>query len=688
MKSRIVFVFIGFSVVWSLLLVRVFILQIFPHEKLERLEAKQYETTVKVEGRRGSIFDRNGVELAISAPAYSLFADPQELGDKSGEAVRKLQKILNLDYKKTMAQLKDKSRRFVWIERHLNFDKMENIKKLKIHGLGFIEEPVRFYPDEDILKPVLGVVSRSGKGFEGVEKQYDSVLRSDPRKIQVRRDARGRPLHFNGLLVTEMESGSDVQLTIDREMQYVLHRELKQTVQDQEAAGAVGIILDAQTSEVMAMDAVGLPMGGEKLAKENWRNRPILEAFEPGSTMKTFVIAAGLQQKKWQPNTRFNCEQGELRIGNRVIGEADSHHRFGWLTISEILAVSSNIGMAKMAFALGETAVREELYKFGFGHKTGIDLPGEATGIIRKNKWSKHLLSNVSFGHGMTATPLQIANAYAAIANGGILRKPRITKQSIAPIKTLSLPWLAPKDEPSNEGIRILTPAEAQTLRLLLAGVMVKGGTGVSAVVPGYPVAGKTGTAQKVNPQGRGYLAGVYVSSFVGMIPANEPKFVIFVAVDSPKKQYYGSQVAGPLFSRVATYAVRHQGIAPRWLNEEQALGLLPNLKSKSEAKREVETQSVEQKTPSKSIVAKTEERGEPVEPQDIAQLGDNGPAAVVAKDAMPNLESLTVREVQEYLHERELNVMFHGSGRVSRFEPAEGTPLKDNDKVEVWLSQ
>lgn len=653
MKSRIVTVFIGFTVLWSLLLLRVFVLQIFPHQKLERLEAKQYETTVKIEGRRGSIYDRNGVELAMSAPAYSIYGDPKELWEHRDEAARKLQKVLGIKLKDLLNLFKDKSRRFVWIHRQLSMDQVEKVKNLKIHGLGYIEEPVRVYPDEDILKSVLGVVGRSGVGLEGVEKQYDSILRGNPKKVQVRRDARGRPLQVNGLLVTEIEEGTDVQLTIDRELQYVLHREISRTVLDQEAAGAVGIILDAKTSEIRAMDAIGLPMGGEKISPENWRNRPILEAFEPGSTMKTFVIAAGLQQKSWQPNTRFDCENGQLKIGRRVIGEADTHHRFGWLTISEILAVSSNIGMAKMAFSLGEISVKQILNKFGFGQKTGVDLPGESKGIIQKGKWNQHLLSNVSFGHGLAATPLQIANAYAAIANGGILRKPRVTKSLPPALAGWSPPWEKQIKDVNSPDNRILSEAEAQTLRFLLAGVMATGGTGVSAIVPGYPVAGKTGTAQKVNPNGRGYLPGVYISSFIGMIPANDPRFVIYVAVDSPKKQYYGSQVAGPLFSKIATFAVRHEGIAPRWLNEQQAEGLLPNLAMKTEV---------------------------PEVPHAFQELTSDG------MQTMPNISNLTLREVQERLLNRELEISIHGSGTVSRFFPEEGTPLKNNNKVEVWL--
>lgn len=685
MKSRVVLIFAVFAMAWSLLLLRVFVLQMFPHQRLERLEAKQYETTVKIEGRRGSIYDRNGTILAMSAPAYSLYADPQLLWEERASVAKKLQKALGLNVRETLGLLKDKNKRFVWVERQLSPSTVEKIKALKIRGLGFIEEPRRVYPDEDILKPILGVVGQSGNGLEGIEKQYNSILRGNPKKVQVRRDARGRPLQINGLLVTEVEDGSDVHLTIDRELQYVLHRELARTVQEQGAAGAVGVILDAQTSEVRAMDAVGEPMGAVAKERETWRNRPILEAFEPGSTMKTFIAAAGLQMRKWQPNTRFNCEGGKLKIGRRVIGEADSHHKFGWLTISEILAFSSNIGVTKMAFELGEVPVKQYLSMFGFGRKTGIDLPGEAKGIIQGGNWSQHLLSNVSFGHGLAVTPIQIANAYAAIANGGILRVPRVTKSPTSMVSSWEFPWGQPQQDNSerNDVVRVLSESEAQTMRLLLAGVTAPGGTGVSAVVPGYPVAGKTGTAQKVNPNSRGYLPGEYISSFAGMIPANEPRFVIYVAIDSPKKQYYGSQVAGPLFSQLATFAVRHEGLAPRWLNENQAQGLLPRFASKKSQEKAPVNSSTAGDTPIGESLSAQKKIG-------VAQaVGPNKDVPVVEPvvGLMPDLEGLTLREVQERLQNHELRVNLHGSGKVIRFHPEEGAPFKENDIIDIWLS-
>lgn len=706
MKSRVVLVFSFFAIVWSLLLLRVFILQTFPHEKLERLEAKQYETTVKIEGRRGSIYDRKEVELAMSAPAYSLYVDPQLVWDQRRQIARQLQKAIGISSREFLKLFRSKKNRFAWVERQLNLEQYEKVKQLNIHGLGFVEEPMRVYPDADILKSVLGVVGRSGVGLEGVEKQYDSILRGNPKKVQVRRDARGRPLQINGLLVTEVEDGTDVQLTLDRELQYVLHRELTQTMNEQSANGAIGIILDAQTSEILAMDGVGLTVGGDRVKEDQWRNRPLLEAFEPGSTMKTFIIAAGLQQKGWQPNTRFNCENGVLKIGKRTIREADEHHKFGWLSVSEILAMSSNVGMTKMAFELGNENVRQILNKFGFGQKTGVDLPGESKGIINEGKWSRHLLSNISFGHGIAVTPLQIANAYAAIANGGILKKPRVLKKQESKISSdLFYSWFKNDNDLNsdfNYGVRILSEPEAQTLRLLLAGVVTDGGTGLNAIVPGYPVAGKTGTAQKVNPQGRGYLPNVYISSFVGMIPANNPRFVIYVAVDSPRKQYYGSQVAAPLFSRIATFAVRHEGLAPRWLKEEQAQGLMPPIANKinkaSNSRPRVASNSLESEESSSTSADSLSSSSSSSQSSTISKealsnsIQDDSPInsniVLNTSELMPNLNNLTLREVHERLQNKNVQVKIKGSGRVHFFYPSEGVPLGERAQIEVWLTE
>jgi cell division protein FtsI (penicillin-binding protein 3) len=584
MKSRIIVVFIFLIGLWTMLVFRALVLQVLPNDKLEKRQQKLYQTQIKIEGRRGTISDRNGEGLAISELAYSLYADPSIIQNPKFVA-QKLATELKLPLKEVAKKLQETKRKFIWIKRQLDYVTSEKIKEWQIRGLGFIEEPRRVYLSEEIFAPVIGLVGSEGKGMEGVELHYDSMLRPNNEKLTVKRDARGRPLQVNGLLVTEAHDGQDLNLTIDRELQYKLHRELEESIKEHNAEGAYGIILDAETSEILAMSHVS---SEEKISV---RNRSLLDAFEPGSTLKTFVIAGAIKDGKVKTNSRINCGNGSMAIGKRIIHEADTHHKWGLLTVSEILAFSSNIGAAKIGFLLGEEGFRTILKNFGFGQKTGIDLPGESAGILQAGPWSQHLLSNISFGHGIATTPLQIANAYASIANGGWLRIPRITKLESTTLWNRLL-----KKNTSPLAKRVLTAEEANTLKLLLMGVTAKGGTGFNAQVPGYLVAGKTGTAQKVNPDGKGYLEKEYISSFVGFLPADKPRFVIYVAVDSPKKQYYGSQVAAPLFAHIASYALLREGLAPLVLQSSSFENeIIKNPEQKSELQKNNDLAQIQQ---------------------------------------------------------------------------------------------
>src|SRR5207253_2623837 len=279
-----------------------------------------------------------------------------------------------------------------------------------------------------------------------------------------------------------------------------------------------------------------------KTAPEVRRDKVATDAFEPGSTMKTFVIATALREGLAAPNTKFFCENGSFKVGDKVIHEAEAKEVFGNLTVSEILALSSNIGTTKIAFKMGAETLRQGLLDFGFGSKLGLDLPGEARGSVQALPWRPHLLSNISFGHGIAVTPLQIANAYAAVANGGVLNTPYIV-QSMRDSETGQV-----KEMQQKPIRRVLTAEQASQMKIMLSGVTAPGGTGKNARVNGFIVAGKTGTAQKVDPNGRGYIKGAYISSFAGFIPANDPKFVIYVALDRPRKGFYGAQVAAPIF--------------------------------------------------------------------------------------------------------------------------------------------
>ena len=647
MKSRVVIVFICFLFLWGLLITKAIYVQVIPNKRLTQLKEKSFNRIVRLKSRRGDIFDRNHRELAISMPSYSLYADPSVV-----ENHRKVAKRLGRYFRKSSSRyskkLENKSRRFVWLERRLKKSQRDQIHLWKIRGLAFIEEPTRVYPKDQLFSHVLGFVGSEEQGLEGLELIYDDILKGTNRQLKFHRDARGRPLLANGQIFLDHPNGSHLYLTVDSGLQFKLETELQRVVNEFSAQRALGIILDAETSAILAManwptfDANN-PLGPPNEVR---RNKVVTDAFEPGSTLKTFTIAGAISQGQVQPNTKIDCEKGELHIGRHRIREASSQHKYGFLTVSEILSQSSNVGSAKVAFRLGDKGLRKVLKDFGFGEKTGIDLPGESKGILHKTPWRAHLLSNISFGHGITATALQIATAYGAIANGGLLKKPYIV-QSIESESGVR------KDFGPQVIRRVLDPHVASTMKLMLAGVTLPKGTGFRSRVHGFPVAGKTGTAQKVRVGGRGYIPGEYISSFVGFLPVHQPKYVIYIAVDSPKKQYYGSLVAAPVFSRVASYAVRKGGLAPVLLRQDDIIH-----KSLGDRKQ-----------------------GE-FQHKALAGLRLQS----LKEGRVPFLLGLPLREVYRQIADTDIELKVKGSGVVVRVAPEPSQKLPKNKKISVWL--
>lgn len=666
MRSRIVIILILLTAAWGLMIARAAFLQVLPNDRLKTLQKKQFQTVVTLNPRRGDVLDRNGNELAVSMMTYSLFADPKII-EEPKKVARQLASELNVPVRSIEEKLQSRRKRFVWIERQLPKSKRDAIDEWKIRGLGFIEESSRVYPNDRLLANVLGNVGGDGQGLEGLELKFNDQLQAVRKSVSLSKDARGRPLIVNGQMFHQVPDGSDVQLTIDREIQFTLEQELHQAVRAQNAEAAIGIVLDAQTSEVLAMASSPSfdPNRARDFSADRKRNRTVTDVFEPGSTMKTFVIAGALTKGILEPNTKFDCENGHFKIGKRVIREADSRHRFGILTVSEILAQSSNIGTTKIAFQLGEDRVRETFKQFGFGEKTGIDFPGEARGILHATPWHDHLLANISFGHGIAATPIQIANAYAAIANGGYLRRPFIVK-AIRDHETNDVTETKPKVVR-----RVLNEDQVAKMRIMLANATSENGTGMNARVPGFPVAGKTGTAQRVNENGRGYLRGGYISSFAGFLPANDPKFVIYIAVDRPKKEYYGASVAAPVFSRVAKFAVRRAGLAPVLITESN---VVPS------ARRQV------------SVVPRVHR---PIEDFATVQqaVARNGAATAAparhpeaANAVVPDLTGLTLREVLSRISGSDISVQVRGHGFVTRTVPGAGARFPENKDLTVIL--
>lgn len=652
MKSKIITVFVFICFLWSLLLMRAAYLQFLPHDKLEALQSKQFQAMVTLPSRRGTIYDTFGKELAMSAPSYSLYADPKILTEKK-KAAEKISKITGISTKEIMGKIADSKKRFVWIDRLLEADKAEEVRALKIKGLGLVEDWKRVYPNDNLLGSILGFLGKEGQALEGLELQYDKELRGEKKKVSIRKDARGRPLLQDGMLFTETPQGKEVKLTIDSDLQYFVEAEMARTIREHEALGGWAVVLDANTSAIRAIASLPTvdPNEPQKVSSFSRRNRSVTDTFEPGSTLKTFVIAQAVDNKIVKPSTKIFCENGQFRIGKRIIREAERDHAQGTISVSEVLAFSSNIGTSKIALMMGDDKLKAGLLSFGFGEKSGVDLPGEAKGITVKLPWSDHLLANVSFGQGITATPLQLANAYAAIANGGVLNQPYIV-ESIKDVETGEEVQTVRK-----EIRRVISKETAAKMRAMLTGVTAENGTGFSANVPGYVVAGKTGTAQKIKTTGKGYMNGAYIGSFSGFIPANNPQYVIFVAIDQPKKNgYYGSMVASPLFSRIASYAVRKMGINPELPTEN-------NLTKATEA------------IPKKQAVA----------PAKVRISNEKEPNAEYSQ-SVPYLKNLSMREVLDIAAEQKIQVKFIGSGKVDMTYPEQGSQLKDDRQMTVIL--
>ena len=563
-RTRLLAVVIGFATLWSLLFVRAAWIQLTPNERLEALKRRQYETSVSLSARRGDIVDRSGRELAASTGAWSIFADPSVI-----EAPRRTARLLGASLKmspkemntlvKTLTSNPKRMRRFVWIERQIDRPTMEKISALKLRGIGIVEEPKRMYPNQRLLAQVLGFVGREGHGLEGIEMKYNDALEATQKKLALQRDARGRPLVVNGQVFAQAPDGATLQLTIDRDLQYVVESEIARAIEEHEAEAGVGVVLDARTSEILALASLPTfdPNAPAKANVHHRRNRAVTDVFEPGSTMKTFLVAGAIEAGLVDPNSKVDGENGQLRVGDRVIREADAEHKWGVISVADALAYSSNVISAKLALRLGDDQLRDIMFKFGFAERSGVDLPGEARGVLQPLPWRDHLLANVSFGHGVSATALQIANAYAVIANGGWLKKPYV-------MKTVTDAEHGEVAVGQTQNIRrVLSEDTARKMRAMLMGVTAKEGTGWKARVPGFPVAGKTGTAQRVADDGRGYEPGAYIASFGGFLPANDPRFVIYIALDRPKKEYYASAVAAPVFAKIGQFAVRQAGLVP-----------------------------------------------------------------------------------------------------------------------------
>lgn len=547
-------------VLWIILVValcgvalRSFQLQVVQHANLDKLARGQYLNDVKVNASRGEITDRTGKQLAISVEVPSVFANPPEVTDPRATA-RKLAGILKLPldsiYQKVASE-----RYFIWLARQVSPEAAKAIADAKLPGIGITREPRRFYPNLTLAANVVGFAGLESKGLEGIERQLDEELAGEPHVVTAVRDARHRAV-LSEALDTESAHGADVKLSLDLQIQHAAQDALAQALSEYDAASGVAVVLEAQTAEVLALavEPTFNPNAAQQAAKARLRNRPVTDFFEPGSAMKPLVVAAALDAGVVDKGTVIFCENGEIKIGAHTIHDVE---KSGWLSLGGILQRSSNIGAAKVGQMLGRDKLAAMFTGVGYGARSGIELPGESGGMMRKpSTWSTVGVATQSYGHGIAVTALQLAASYRVLAADGMYKAPRLVREvRFADGRMEKL------DKPEEH--RVFKSSTVRTVLPMLESVLADGGTGALARVPGYRVAGKTGTSMKIDTVAGGYNRDRYVASFAGFLPAEAPRVIIAVAIDEPMKVHHGGEVAAPVFARIGEASMRVLGVVP-----------------------------------------------------------------------------------------------------------------------------
>ena len=529
------------------LLLRATWLQTVRAESLSSVGQTQHRETVTIPAGRGTLFDRSGLELALGEQATTVYANPMQIANPRRAALA-VERTLGLDADRVFPTLADRTHGFVYVARQADPAQAAALQRLKLPGFGFYPEERRNYPQRSVAAQVLGFVGTDGNGLSGLELQFDRALAGRPGKETVIKDPSGRVIDVQGQR-SEIP-GRDVYLTLDHSIQANAEQVLRETVHKWAAKSASAIVLDPRTGAILAMavqpgfNANRFPSAPSDLQ----RNRTVTDTYEPGSTFKLITVAGALSEGIVAPTTRFTLPYS-LHVADRVVHDAEERGVVNY-SVAQILAHSSNIGAITLAQMLGRTRLSSWITKFGFGRTTGVDFPGESPGIVLPpDKWSGSTIGNVPIGQGIAVTPVQMAAAYAAIANRGVWSRPHLVDH------------VAGGARPSLNRRRLVSPRIAKQLMMMLKDVVAEG-TGQYAAMPGYQVAGKTGTAQKPDSHG-GYATGRYVASFVGIVPASRPRFVILVAVDEPRGAIWGGTVAAPAFQQIARFDLQYLEVPP-----------------------------------------------------------------------------------------------------------------------------
>jgi cell division protein FtsI (penicillin-binding protein 3) len=644
LRTRVLIVAALIAVAFGGLVARLAYLQIFKHGELSAMAARQYSRTVVLHAQRGAIVDRHGAQLATSGPAESVFAQPRNVGDPVRVAAR-LAPILEMPEAELHAAFVG-GRSFVWLRRRVPPVTAAQVRALHEPGIDLVPEPMRLYPNRELAAHVIGFVGMDG-GLEGVERAWEKDLGGAPGKAITGRDALGRGIEAARVLSPPVP-GQGVMLTIDTNIQYIAEREIDAAFRRTGAKAAMAVVMEPRTGDILAIAIRPTfnPNGFvDPRMRETWRNRAVTDPFEPGSTFKVILAAAALEEGLVTPDSRFYGENGSITIARTTIHD---WKKYGWLTFTEVLQNSSNVGSIKVGLALGAERYHRYMSGFGFGALTGVGLGGESRGLVREpRRWSALSLPTMSIGQEVSVTALQMVAAFGAIANGGTLMQPRLVRSIF--------------DADGRETRRfdpvpvrqVISKETAQTLTRILVRVVAEG-TGRHAAIAGYDVGGKTGTAQKLDPNTRRYSRAPGVLSFVGFVPADAPRLAMLVMLDEPKNEKWGSEAAAPIFAAIGRDVLRYLEVPARDAMSVQ----------------------IESTPAGESAAARAGIR--------LVSTAAAEPAD--GRGRMPDLGGKTKRQVLSLLAPLRVEVAMEGRGVVVRQEPAPGALLESGTTVHLTL--
>ncbi|HEY3040432.1 MAG TPA: penicillin-binding protein [Pyrinomonadaceae bacterium] len=672
----------AFVAFWMLgISARLVYLQVSQHDKLVARAHKQQQEAIDTSPTRGPVLDRQERELARSIDTTSVFIAPDEFNkdetramDEIGCTAEVISSVLSLDRITLVNQIleaKESGRRFLWIARRMTPEKAQVLETMDLAGVHTRKEPKRFYPNGSLAANVLGFVGLDGNGLAGIEQVYNEKITGEPGKLFIEKDSLGRAYESTMILG---RPGQTIILTIDQSIQYQAEAALTTAIAQSGARAGTAIVLDPHTGDILALanaptfdpNDVG---SASPAARANWALQNI---YEPGSTFKVVVFSAAIEKGLAKPDDHIDCQMGSITVAKRLIHD---HHPFGSLTVAEALAKSSNVAAIKLGLRVGDPTMYDYITRFGFGSRTGIELPGETAGLVRPlNRWQPSSIGSIAIGQEVGVTPLQMAAAFGALANDGV----RIAPHLIREIRNVSGVTIY---RPDPEQRRVISTSTASALRGMLEGVTLNG-TAKKAQLDGYTAAGKTGTAQKIDAKTKAYSKTKFVASFIGFAPVNNPAVVIIVVIDEPSGSYHGGDVAAPVFRQIAEQILPEMGVIPDtdFKSPELLARAIQNPAQISKLRQDEKRRDAEKRE---------EESRASTMPRVTAQDNKDGEIvyAVATGNAivMPDLRGRSVRDVARACARLGMQVEAHGDGgRVVGQTPQPGAELQQGQVIYV----